>query len=303
MAWTEASFLRARGEHVMNSKTSIPSPSLHAPAQVEQLANLPVGPIRPRKRIKTLQNLAPQKSFTQVKIVTNPIYSAAIVPPSKLELFTAPPAGTTLSGFMAAHPGMPCAVNGGFFDLLPGAGMVPTGLVISGGTCWWPSSLQVAEGQDKRRLMHADKAKRESQWSQVFFISLERDCGFISSVMEFDSRFRQTDYSDLYLAIEAGPRLISNGLLAPDEFGRLGSANTSLQRTAIGVKENGEVILFCSKVPLTFPQVAEQLLAMGAVDAMALDGGPSSGFEAGGKPSAQAGQNTSPLNTILFTLP
>lgn len=302
MTWAEAASPRAYGDYVTNKTLTLPLSS-HAPAQAEQLASLPAGPVRPGKRVKALQNPAPQKSLAQVKIVTNSIYSAAIVPPSKLELFTAPPAGTTLAGFMAAHPGTPCAINGGFFDILPNDEMVSTGLVIAQGTCWWPSSLQVAAAQDERRLAYADKAKRESKWTQVFFISLERDCGFIAPVTEFDARFRQTDYSDLYLAIEAGPRLIRNGLLTPEEFGALGSANTSLQRTAIGVKENGDVILFCAKEPLTYQQVAEHLLAMGAADAMALDGGPSSGFEAGGKPAAKAGQNASQLNTILFTLP
>ena len=240
------------------------------------------------------------------KIITNAKYSAAIVPPQKLEIFDAQSQGITLKDFISQNPDIMCAINGGFFDSVSGAngaGKIPTGLVISGGSWLWHSATDVSLGCDPSREQFMKKAAKESQWYNVFFIPLDRKGGFISSSAEFDDIFRGTDYADIYLALEAGPLLVTNGALASVQYNQRSSADSPLPRTAIGVNKDGDIIIFCTKEDMTYQEVAERMQKLGAVQAMGLDGGPSSGFSSPGRPDAATGWNETLLNTIFYAKP
>ncbi|MBF7083101.1 phosphodiester glycosidase family protein [Desulfallas sp. Bu1-1] len=96
-----------------------------------------------------------------------------------------------------------------------------------------------------------------------------------------DMNGNRLDWSDVVTAVGAGPRLLTGGRITVDPAGEGFTSAKILTgggaRSAIGVKSDGSILLVT--VPgATINQLASVMKELGAVDAMNLDGGASSGL-------------------------
>ncbi|MFC4101166.1 phosphodiester glycosidase family protein [Paenibacillus xanthanilyticus] len=112
---------------------------------------------------------------------------------------------------------------------------------------------------------------------------------------------KELDWSDVHTAIGAGPRLVKNGQVAVNPAAE-GFKDPKIltgggARSGIAVLKNGSVML--ATVPgATMKQWALIMQQLGAVQAMNLDGGASSGLLSGGKTVTTPGRALS--NALLF---
>lgn len=131
------------------------------------------------------------------------------------------------------------AVNGGYFN----TDFKPMGLRVSG-------SQQL-------------NSKRLVSWWGVFYIDKDNK-PHLSANRHYQSN------KNVGFAIQAGPRLIANGKILPLKEGKA-------QRSAICATQQSQVIIAVTQNnSLTLNEWAKQLLDMGCVDALNLDGGTSS---------------------------
>jgi hypothetical protein len=89
---------------------------------------------------------------------------------------------------------------------------------------------------------------------------------------------RQHDWRDYRLVLGAGPRLLQGGKVAlypPGEGFRDRRVYARGKRVAVGVTKHNKLLLVVVERPLTLRQLAWVMLALGATDAIALDGGGS----------------------------
>jgi uncharacterized protein YigE (DUF2233 family) len=87
-------------------------------------------------------------------------------------------------------------------------------------------------------------------------------------------------------AIGAGPMLLRNGRVAltpRDEGFGDPSLFAQARRSALGVTEEGKLLLVTVHTPITLNKLAYIMLRLGSVDAMALDGGSSSALYSNGQ--------------------
>lgn len=93
----------------------------------------------------------------------------------------------------------------------------------------------------------------------------------------------KSDWSGIKTAIGAGPILLRNGAvainLAKENFTNEKSTTMSFARSAVGVNEDGNILLV-SGVNSTLEQMADVMLQLGAVEAISMDSGSSSGLYA-----------------------
>jgi len=90
---------------------------------------------------------------------------------------------------------------------------------------------------------------------------------------------RQRDWSNYRLVLGAGPRLLQRGKVAlypPGEGFRDKRVYARGKRVAVGVTKHNKLLLVVVEQPITLRQLAWVLRALGATDAIALDGGGSS---------------------------
>jgi hypothetical protein len=90
---------------------------------------------------------------------------------------------------------------------------------------------------------------------------------------------RQRDWSDYRLVLGAGPRLLQGGkitLYPPGEGFRDKRVYARGKRVAVGVTKHNKLLLVVVEQPITLRQLAWLMRALGATDAIALDGGGSS---------------------------
>jgi len=90
---------------------------------------------------------------------------------------------------------------------------------------------------------------------------------------------RQRDWSDYRLVLGAGPRLLQRGKVAlypPGEGFRDKRVYARGKRVAVGVTKHNKLLLVVVEQPITLRQLAWVMRALGATDAIALDGGGSS---------------------------
>ena len=94
------------------------------------------------------------------------------------------------------------------------------------------------------------------------------------------------NWSGCRFGVAAGPRLIHDGRIAldpvADGFSRRSLTKQAL-RSGIGRTKSGKLLLVASRDQLTLMQFAREMLALGAVEAMNLDGGGASGLYCNGK--------------------
>jgi len=111
----------------------------------------------------------------------------------------------------------------------------------------------------------------------------------------------EDNWDEVIAGVGAGPRLVKNGQLVVDPQGEGFTSPKILEmggaRSAIGVKMNGTIIL--ATVPgATIEKLAVIMQKLGAIDAMNLDGGASSGLWLRGKYLTTPGRLIS--NALIF---
>lgn len=121
-------------------------------------------------------------------------------------------------------------------------------------------------------------------------------------------------WDEMPAAIGGGPRLLENGkvsVTALDEQFKPDITNGRAPRTAVGIKEDGKVILIVVdgrkddfSVGLTLTELAQFLQRMGAVDAINLDGGGSSTFVLKGRVTNRPSDgHERPVSNALLVVP
>jgi uncharacterized protein YigE (DUF2233 family) len=99
--------------------------------------------------------------------------------------------------------------------------------------------------------------------------------------------------------LRAGPRLLTRGkrtLYPKSEGFRDPAVFARKARTAVGIRKDGKVLLVAVSKPVLLRTLAGALRGLGAVDAMCLDGGGSTGLYYRGKSHVQPGR---PLTNLL----
>jgi exopolysaccharide biosynthesis protein len=91
---------------------------------------------------------------------------------------------------------------------------------------------------------------------------------------------------EIRTAVGAGPTLLQKGRVALRPYDE-GFGDPSLfavaRRSAVGVTSGGKLLLVTVETPITLNKLANIMLRIGAVDAMALDGGSSSALYSNGE--------------------
>ena len=89
------------------------------------------------------------------------------------------------------------------------------------------------------------------------------------------------DWSDVKTAVGAGPMLLKDGSIvinpAKEGFSDASGFDLAVARSAIGINSNGDVLLVAG-VKCTLDQLADVMLQLGAVHAICMDSGSSSGL-------------------------
>jgi uncharacterized protein YigE (DUF2233 family) len=109
-------------------------------------------------------------------------------------------------------------------------------------------------------------------------------------------RYRFAGYDTV---LRAGPRLLTRGkrTLYPKAEGfRDPAVFAHKARTAVGIRRDGKVLLVAVRKPVLLRSLARAMRGLGAVDAMCLDGGASTGLYYRGKSYLQPGR---PLTNLL----
>jgi len=150
------------------------------------------------------------------------------------------------------------AVNGTHFNLRTNA---PVGALVMEGRLIYDglSSAVLTVGEDGRVRIEYHRSK------------FGRDFGWAGTIRT---------------AIGAGPMLLRNGrvTLTPHDEGFGDPSLFALaRRSAVGVTPEGKLLLVTIHTPVTLNKLAYILLRLGAVDAMALDGGSSSALYSNGQ--------------------
>lgn len=181
---------------------------------------------------------------------------------------------------IADRAGAVAAMNGTFFDAYTdSATKNPYGYIVSGGRMVW-----TAPGDNRTILLFDANGNVEFA-----------DGG------DFLKRFEQGDVAG---ALQAGPRLVRNGKVdvnvQAEGFKDPKILTGGGARSAIGVTRDHKLIL--ATVPgATIPQMAELMKQAGALHAMNMDGGASSGLYYNGKYVTKPGRAIS--NALLISGP
>lgn len=171
------------------------------------------------------------------------------------------------------------AINGTFFDAYTeSAHKAPYGYIVTGG------ELKMKAGGDRRT---------------IFTYDTNMLAGMIPGP-DFNNAF---EHGSIEGGIQAGPRLVKDGAVAVDVVEE-GFRDPKIltgggARSALGITKNHE-LLFVTSTGATIPQLAEIMKQAGAVQAMNLDGGASSGLYYNGKYLTTPGRKIS--NALIVTL-
>jgi len=151
---------------------------------------------------------------------------------------------------MVARSGTLAAITGTFFST---RSYLPTGDIVVGGKQVWNGRVGTAV------TVSAD--------NDVRFVDVRRNA--------------QKDWSAYQTVIRGGPRLVRNGRVwvCPKAEGfRDPSLFKPRPRTAVAIKKDGRLLLVVASRPVTLSKLAKALVALGARDAIAMDGGSSTGL-------------------------
>jgi len=109
------------------------------------------------------------------------------------------------------------------------------------------------------------------------------------------------DWSDVRTAVGAGPMLLKDGKNianpAKEGFGDSAGFDLAVARSAVGVTSSGDILLVAG-VKCTLNQMAEVMRQLGAVHAICMDSGSSSGLYVPGHTLPTPGKEIS--NILVF---
>ncbi len=110
-------------------------------------------------------------------------------------------------------------------------------------------------------------------------------------------QYTDANGGEIRAALGAGPTVVKDGAAYYDPKGEgfPTLATGSVQRSCIGICEDGMVVLIVAKASLT--ELSEIMLSLGCVDAMNLDGGSSSGLYVNGAYLLRPGRQ---INNVLY---
>ncbi|MDG0872095.1 phosphodiester glycosidase family protein [Paenibacillus thiaminolyticus] len=144
----------------------------------------------------------------------------------------------------------------------------------------------------KGELVHPSPADRRT----VLLFTKDNEVEFVQG-KEFPQRFEEGDVEG---ALQAGPRLVTNGQVSvdpvPEGFKDPKILTNSGARSAVGVTSDHKLILLTTS-GATIPELAQMMKQAGAQQAMNLDGGASSGLYYKGKYITSPGREIS--NALL----
>ncbi|WII38596.1 phosphodiester glycosidase family protein [Paenibacillus thiaminolyticus] len=145
----------------------------------------------------------------------------------------------------------------------------------------------------KGELVHPSPADRRT----VLLFTKDNEVEFVQG-KEFPQRFEEGDVEG---ALQAGPRLVTNGKVSvdpvPEGFKDPKILTNSGARSAVGVTSDHKLILLTTS-GATIPELAQMMKQAGAHQAMNLDGGASSGLYYKGKYITSPGREIS--NALLI---
>lgn len=157
---------------------------------------------------------------------------------------------------IAKNHGAKVAINGNFFDAYSNSA---TRLVYNG------------------LVMNGKKMKPFDLKFSVFYYTEKGDVGILPGDAFMD-RFAQGDVQE---ALQVGPRLVTNGTVTVNPqlegFSSYKILSSAGARSGLGILKNRQVV-FVTTSGATVQQLASIMKQLGAVDAMNLDGGASSGL-------------------------
>lgn len=162
------------------------------------------------------------------------------------------------------------AVNGTYFCV---RSRIPVGAIITGRRTICGGSLRTALACDPGRSAKVLACRRD--------------------------RARRWSKHDMVL--QAGPRLLTTGrqtLWPHDEGFRDPAVFACKRRTAVALTRQGKLLLLATQKPVLLRTLAASLKALGAVDAMCLDGGSSTGLYYGGKTRVRPGRQLTNLLVV-----
>ena len=114
------------------------------------------------------------------------------------------------------------------------------------------------------------------------------------------------DWTGVECGLRTGPRLLSNGAYAlnprPEGFRHPGLFG-SRTRMALGITPNNKLILVAVRTPVTFGRLASIMKALGATEAVALDGGTSSAMSYGSRIVCRPGRALTNIITVRRVTP
>lgn len=131
-------------------------------------------------------------------------------------------------------------------------------------------------------------------------VSLENQAVMSSEAKEVESQVKENIISKAEGIISAGPYLVEGGKVIVDStkegFKEAKITTDRAQRSAIGITKDNKLIMVTGS-NLNVSELAKVMVELGAVKAMNLDGGASSGLYAKGKMITKPGRK---LNTVLM---
>lgn len=212
--------------------------------------------------------------------------------------------------------GYMAAINGGYFDLTNNTSY--STVITNGNVRSRNVTALTRNGKSYpvvRSLFHLDnKLNPGIHW--VYHYSLAA-----SDVYSFNTPLPYTQTSDplpvpsqqsgaplanLHMAIGGGPVLVKNGSVNitynQEIFWGSGvDRNAERERTAIGYRADGKIILLVSTINMSLDQTAETMIALGCTQAMNLDGGGSSALYLNKKTLATSGRSVPSVVGIKYT--
>lgn len=114
---------------------------------------------------------------------------------------------------------------------------------------------------------------------------------------------RKTNWAGYETVLCGGPRLLSNGkiALALKHEGFTNYLHSRARRTAVGLTDNGKMVMVCINRETTLYTLAKLMKNMGVTDALTLDGGSSTGFYHQGYYYATPGRTMTNLLVVYST--
>lgn len=217
---------------------------------------------------------------------------------------------------LATTYGYLAAINGGYFDLTNNTSY--SSVITNGNVRSRNVTALTRNGKSYpviRSLFHLDQSLNPGiHWvyhyslaaSDVFSFTTPLPYAQTSDPLPVPSQQSGTRLQNLNMAIGGGPVLVRNGTVNitynQEIFWGSGvDRNAERERTAIGYRADGKIVLFVSTINMSLDQTAETMIALGCTHAMNLDGGGSSALSLNKKTWVTSGRSVPSIVGIKYT--